>query len=364
MNRSLPAILGLAALVSITAPRSADAQVLDLPEGGQHAVVVGNTLWDLAAFFYGDPFQWPRIYEANVDRIEDPHWIYPGQLLLIPDEDGNVQEVRVVSGEPDRPQRPQQQPGATLVYREPERTVFFRDTAQVQAAVQASLASWLAVPSSIFYSAPFIDYTNAGQALGEIVDFEGEEEIRTPRDWMVLYDRVVLDMKGDMPAPGTRLQVFDLMDPREGMEGLVAIPTGVLTILHRSPEGVVASVDAQYSRMRTGDFVRALPTYPGEPGVVAEAIEDGPQASVVAYADPVELHQPGHYFFLDLGRSDGVGVGDEFIVELGQEEARVEGRAQVVGVQDEVSTARIMMIRNPVFTEDAQLRQSHRMPRR
>lgn len=364
MNRSLPAILGLAALVSVTTPRSADAQVLDLPEGGQHAVVVGNTLWDLAAFFYGDPFLWPRIYEANLDRVEDPHWIYPGQLLLIPDGEGNVQEVRVISGEPGRPDRPMEPQGPGLVYREPERTVFFRDTTETQAAVEASLASWLAVPTSIFYSAPFIDYSNAEDAMGSIVDFEGEEEVRTPRSWMVLYDRVVLQMDGDMPTPGTRLQAYDLLDPREGLEGLVAIPTGVLTVLHRSPEGVVASVDAQYSRMRTGDFVRALPTYPGQPGVVATAIENGPRASVMAYADPVELHQPGHFFFLDMGRSDGLRVGDEFVVELDRENARIEGRAQVVGVQDEVATARIMMIRNPVFIDGVELRQSHRMPQK
>lgn len=49
-----------------------------------HSVAVANTLWDLAAFYYEDPWQWPRIYEANRERIRDPHWIYPGQVFVIP----------------------------------------------------------------------------------------------------------------------------------------------------------------------------------------------------------------------------------------------------------------------------------------
>lgn len=43
-----------------------------------------DTLWDLAFHFYGDPFTWQRIWEAN-RYIRDPHWIYPGDTLIIPD---------------------------------------------------------------------------------------------------------------------------------------------------------------------------------------------------------------------------------------------------------------------------------------
>lgn len=363
MNRSFPAALAIIVFALLAAPQASRAQVLDVPEGGQHAVVVGNTLWDLAAAFYGDPFLWPRIYEANVDRIEDPHWIYPGQIILIPDEDGNVQAVRVISGDEEYVPMPGEEMGPMVTYQEPERTKFYRDTTETARAAEEALAQWLAVPQSIFYSSPFLDFSNGDQALGRIVDFEGEEEVRTSRDWMVLYDRVVLELEGDMLAPGTRLQVFDLAEPREGLAPLVATPTGVVTILHRTEGGVVASVDAQYDRMRTGDLVRPLPAYDARPGVVPELVEDGPVSRVMAYAQVHELHQPGNFLFLDLGRGDGLQVGDELVVELGQPNARVEGRVQIVGVQDEVSTGRIVMIRNPVFTGAVELRLNRRMPR-
>jgi nucleoid-associated protein YgaU len=33
---------------------------------------------------YADAYKWPRIYRANLDKIEDPVWIYPGMTLVIP----------------------------------------------------------------------------------------------------------------------------------------------------------------------------------------------------------------------------------------------------------------------------------------
>ncbi|MFO8061902.1 MAG: LysM peptidoglycan-binding domain-containing protein [bacterium] len=50
-----------------------------------HIVKKGDTLWDLAGFYYDNPFLWRKIYNANMDKIDDPHWIYPGQEFLIPD---------------------------------------------------------------------------------------------------------------------------------------------------------------------------------------------------------------------------------------------------------------------------------------
>ena len=50
-----------------------------------YTVIKGDCLWNIAKkdYIYNDPFKWPRIYEANKDKIKDPDLIYPKQVFTI-----------------------------------------------------------------------------------------------------------------------------------------------------------------------------------------------------------------------------------------------------------------------------------------
>lgn len=55
----------------------------EFPPGSEiYTIERGDTLWDLAARFYGDPYLWPQLWEQN-RYILDAHWIYPGDPLLL-----------------------------------------------------------------------------------------------------------------------------------------------------------------------------------------------------------------------------------------------------------------------------------------
>lgn len=52
---------------------------------GDYTVAKRDTLWDIAgkSEIYGDNFQWPLIFKANRDVIQDPDLIYPDQSFTI-----------------------------------------------------------------------------------------------------------------------------------------------------------------------------------------------------------------------------------------------------------------------------------------
>ena len=52
-----------------------------------YTVAAGDTLWAISSRLLGNGARWGEIYEANKDLIKNPNMIYPGQTLVIPDDE-------------------------------------------------------------------------------------------------------------------------------------------------------------------------------------------------------------------------------------------------------------------------------------
>jgi nucleoid-associated protein YgaU len=50
-----------------------------------HIIAKGQTLSEIAYKYYGSARQWPKIFEANRDKITDPKKLMPGTKIIIPD---------------------------------------------------------------------------------------------------------------------------------------------------------------------------------------------------------------------------------------------------------------------------------------
>ena len=379
MNGATRALVLVTAILAV-AP-AAGAQDTDRT----HQVQKGETLWELAARYLADPFRWPELYDLNVKVIEDPHWIFPGESLVLPGyqeaaaEPTRQRAVRV-TGEAKTPREAQGSPGdARRSFGEtgqfPEGSVFRADpNAQGYGELSIESTEPSAVVSlSDFYSAPILAdrkaFASAGVTARVVAEPHPSVDIKLARAAR-LNDQVVLHLTGADVVEGDYLKAVQ-WGRSMGAAGDVLYTVGAVRVTRTYPsrDSVRAEVIQVFGDYRVGDLMLVAEEYPIVPGRRPEVEENGLVGTVLGFTEDQVLVATTETIFLDVGAADGVLVGDVFAVfsaTATAETALFEDRLSVVRVvhtSDATATARVTELRDAGMRPGTPVRRVERMPR-
>ena len=281
-----------------------------------HVVRRGDTLWDLANQYYSNPYAWPTIHDANRRVVEDPHWIYPEEVLVIPGAPTAVAEGppsdpgRITPvGLPEMPttQQPQVDPN--------RRTRFYRSgEMQEDIFIDAEVTRVVVGPGE-HYAAPWVANPESLPVLGVVLRTTDAPPGDSEQDLMVHpFDEVYVEYRGSTRPPvGERLIVVDVFrEFDDGRDEFVIRPAGIMTVVETDADVMIAQVTEHWAPFNRGARVLSLPRFEavtGEP----EVMRDGAVGRVRGFMLDQPLYATTDYGFLDLNQSQ-TQVGDVVMI--------------------------------------------------
>jgi len=336
-----------------------------------YTVKKGDTLWEVSKTFLGDPFLWPQIYKLNTDVVEDPHWIYPGEVLKLVGVPGQTAVPAQDTPAPAVAPKPEPAPPAT-----PARQVV--DTPPPAAAIQVvgetaggdeegmelfrrhktaivrnafstyREVKFHPVRAGEFYSSGFLT-EDAVFPFGSMLGPVTPEQIETTRARAAvqLFTKVAV-----LPPPDAHYAVGDILlvaDRREGPVGYgqIIVPTGLVRVTGSNGNQAVGDVISVYGPIREGQGVLPAEKFvdPGTPEY--KRITDGLEGHVLVARDLRELREPQQILFLDIGKHEGVALGDLFEARRA---AGPQPRASADAVDEVMVTLQVVHVREHTAT--------------
>jgi LysM repeat protein len=282
----------------------AAAQSASAATASSHTVARGETLWSLAKQYLGDAYLWPEIYRLNTAIIEDPHWIYPGEVLKMPSGVASAAPAGAAAG----PARPFDPSAATVFLpRKSSRARGERQSANMQ-------ASRFAVRPDEYLASPFVWTPGGPEGAGRVISTAESQIVQPTLEQRVYQSEEAVFIR--LPqyarrANGQQFMVFELGPTLEGL-GQVVIVTGIVEL--RNDPGVGdarAVIVRRFRQMMEGQGVTALDSLVQRQGVHPSAMEFGMQTSLAWVLDEPVIPQLGQYVVLQARAADGLVPGDQ-----------------------------------------------------
>lgn len=364
--------LGWLAALTLVIPATGALAQEPLPQ--THTVRKGDTLWDLAQLYLKDPFLWPGIYRLNTAVVEDPHWIYPGEILRIA-PDATVASVPTMDtplpaepvdtspiGEPgdstETLARGPQQPSSAEAPSDEWAPLFQSQRARTVAEILKAYTDqpYRPLRRSEFYSSGFLT-ENQRLPYGSVLGPVTPQQIKatSTSDNALPYTTVaVTPPRGAAYEVGDTLLVASIGEELEPY-GRVIVPTGLAQITGAVDRHYLATVVAVYGPIRKGQRVLPVETFSSASNARAVPIADGVKGTLVGGLGRQELKEPQMVVFIDKGREHGVAPGDLFEVRrrparLSDGTLRVDelmATLQIVHVRERTATAVVLNVVSP-----------------
>jgi hypothetical protein len=339
--RTTASVVAAAALLA-AAPLAAQD---DPAQQAVHVVRPGETLWDIARACLSDPFLWPEIFRLNTNTVEDPALIYPSERLVLPACAGQAVDEGPFFGAPQQgPQGPTLRLGVTV----PQPAVLQGD----------------------FYRAAFVAQPSEVSVVGRLREAEYQSVMETRLSPQLnLYERVFVSVDPARVSVGDRLHF--LREGRELRRGgrRVYLPTGVGTVAAVDDGTATVVIVGMFDQVRPGDAAILPEAFPITITARPAAVDADLQGRVLAFRDDTPLQRTESILFLDIGRSAGVGVGDEFEMydpsstrSWGTRPEVPVARMQVVKVTEGTASARVTELEQPRISIGLPVRRVARMP--
>lgn len=365
--RSALATFALLVLPAVVSAQDTPAPA-DTAREVTHTVKPGDTLWGIAGQYLNDPFKWPEIFRRNPDVVENPHWIYPGEVIRIavgavrPDALAEAERAgNVVSTI------------RTLPAPTEATTVFGPGASRMRTRFEIEERGRVAgVRPGEIDAAPYVVGENGPPLAGEIVGSAERPgiamDVRGRR--FQLNDVVYITLPpGSGPAAvGARFTSLAL-GPIVMDSARLAIPTAILRVEESRPgRPIAARVVKQFGTVEIGQPIVAY-SAPITSTRVAVASMDAIDGRIVwIHNDPV-LPSLQHYVFLDVAPG-AARVGDRFtLIDQTRRGAADSTRppepaalAQVVRVTPFAATAIVVDQELPTISIGMRARLSERVP--
>jgi hypothetical protein len=243
------------------------------PPPAIHVVQRGDTLWDLCAKYFQNPWEWPKIWSYNPE-LQNPHWIYPGDQLRLQPKEGPPSEGT-------RAQRPGPSHAIARRTKVPPDTVFLRDQGYLDDKVDDVWGEL------------------GGSPEDQLLLSEGDEA----------YIEVV---PGHEVTVGQELTIFRPIQGklRGDAKGMLVAILGTAKIDKWDPEKRIAratlieSLDVIERGAKVGPVGRRFDVVPP----VRNEVELTAQVAASLY--PYVLYGQNQVVFIDRGRADGLVPGN------------------------------------------------------